>query len=51
MRGVHAAVDIIPGHRDWAPTQCPGNTFYPALATLRHDVAAMTGRQLINTVQ
>ena len=29
----------ISGHRDWAATECPGNTFYPQLPTVRSDVA------------
>lgn len=33
----------IYGHRDFQNTACPGNTFYPQLATLRRDVAAQVG--------
>lgn len=33
----------IYGHRDFQNTQCPGDTFYPQLATLRRDVAAQVG--------
>jgi len=36
-------VSTIAGHRDWAPTECPGNTFYPELPQLRPDVAAAMG--------
>lgn len=35
-----ASVPAIAGHRDWAPTQCPGNAFAPTLDRLRQDVAA-----------
>jgi hypothetical protein len=28
----------ITGHRDWAATACPGNTFYPTLPTVRDNV-------------
>ena len=31
----------IAGHRDYAATACPGDTFYPTLPALRRDVAAM----------
>jgi hypothetical protein len=31
----------ISGHRDWAATECPGNTFYPQLRELRSEVAAV----------
>jgi hypothetical protein len=30
----------VSGHRDWNPTQCPGNTFYPGFEDLRNSVAA-----------
>jgi N-acetylmuramoyl-L-alanine amidase len=30
----------ISGHRDWAATECPGNTFYPSLPDIRSEVAA-----------
>ena len=36
-------VSTISGHRDWAPTECPGNSFYPQLPQLRIDVAAAMG--------
>jgi N-acetylmuramoyl-L-alanine amidase/Fibronectin type III domain len=31
----------IAGHRDYAATACPGDTFYPTLPVLRRDVAAL----------
>jgi len=31
----------IAGHRDYAATACPGDTFYPTLPGLRRDVAAL----------
>jgi hypothetical protein len=31
----------IAGHRDYAATACPGDTFYPALPGIRRDVAAL----------
>ncbi len=31
----------IAGHRDYAATACPGDTFYPTLPAIRHDVAAL----------
>ena len=31
----------IAGHRDYAATACPGDTFYPTLPALRRDVAAL----------
>jgi hypothetical protein len=34
-------VNTISGHRDWNPTECPGNLFYPELPSLRTDVAAL----------
>jgi hypothetical protein len=36
-------VNTISGHRDWNPTECPGNLFYPELPSLRTDVAALLG--------
>src|SRR5215207_7674144 len=33
----------IYGHRDFQNTACPGDTFYPRLATLRRDVAGRVG--------
>jgi hypothetical protein len=31
----------IAGHRDYAATACPGDTFYPTLPGIRRDVAAL----------
>ena len=33
----------IAGHRDYAATACPGDTFYPTLPAIRRDVAALIG--------
>jgi N-acetylmuramoyl-L-alanine amidase len=41
INGATKTVNIISGHRDWAPTECPGNRFYPQLASLRRDVARL----------
>jgi N-acetylmuramoyl-L-alanine amidase len=30
----------VSGHRDWAATECPGNSFYPNLPDIRAEVAA-----------
>lgn len=41
-------VKTVPGHRDWAATECPGNAFYPQLPALRTEVArwrALTPRR------
>ena len=35
ISGATRTVSTISGHRDWAPTECPGNTFYPQLPQLR----------------
>lgn len=43
ISGAARTVRTIAGHRDWAATECPGNTFYPTLPQLRHDVAALLG--------
>lgn len=40
VNGTTKTVRTIAGHRDWAPTECPGNTFYPTLPQLREEVAA-----------
>ena len=40
ISGATRTVSTISGHRDWAPTECPGNTFYPQQPQLRLDVAA-----------
>jgi N-acetylmuramoyl-L-alanine amidase len=39
ISGVTKTVRTIAGHRDWAPTLCPGDLFYPDLPQLRQDVA------------
>ena len=40
ISGATRTVPTLAGHRDWAATECPGNTFYPTLPALRADVAA-----------
>ncbi len=40
ISGATRTVPTIAGHRDWAATECPGNTFYPLLPEVRRDVAA-----------
>jgi hypothetical protein len=40
ISGATRTVRTLAGHRDWAATECPGNTFYPTLPQLRIDVAA-----------
>ncbi|HEX2772543.1 MAG TPA: peptidoglycan recognition family protein [Micromonosporaceae bacterium] len=37
--GVTKTMKVIPGHRDWAATECPGNDFYPEVADVRRNVA------------
>lgn len=44
ISGATRTVSTIAGHRDWAATECPGNTFYPTLPQLRANVAAALGR-------
>jgi hypothetical protein len=39
VSGSTRTVRTISGHRDWAATQCPGNTYYPYLDLLRSGVA------------
>jgi hypothetical protein len=41
VSGVQKTVDTIAGHRDYAATECPGNTFYPELPSLRQEVAGL----------
>ncbi|WP_422771992.1 peptidoglycan recognition family protein [Plantactinospora sp. WMMC1484] len=46
VSGASGAVDVIPGHRDWAsigaaPTECPGDTFHPYLPAVREKVARL----------
>jgi hypothetical protein len=38
ISGATRTVDVIPGHRDWLATECPGNTFYPQLPSVRRQV-------------
>lgn len=45
ISGAAKTVNTISGHRDWLATECPGNTFYPQLPSLRQDVAAQLGGQ------
>jgi hypothetical protein len=39
--GTTARVNMISGHRDWAATSCPGDMFYPQLASIRTAVKAI----------
>jgi hypothetical protein len=39
VSGVTKTVDTVSGHRDWAATECPGNTFYPNLPAVREATA------------
>lgn len=41
VSGATRTVSTIAGHRDWGATECPGNSFYPVLAQVRQDVAAL----------
>ncbi|MGL5808315.1 MAG: N-acetylmuramoyl-L-alanine amidase [Nocardioides sp.] len=46
VNGTSIDVDNIPGHRDFGPTECPGDAFYLDLPGLRRDVAQLlTGTQ------
>lgn len=54
VNGYEATVTTVLGHRDWntanplaGPTQCPGNTFYPMLSSIRQDVARLTRRLML----
>jgi hypothetical protein len=49
--GTTRTVRTISGHRDWAATQCPGNTFYPQLPALRDTVAARIPVSRLPTVR
>jgi len=42
VNGNGGAVNAISGHRNWAATQCPGNTFYPTMPTIRAMTFALT---------
>lgn len=44
VSGVSKTVNSIAGHRDYAATECPGNTFYPQLPSLRTQVAELVHR-------
>jgi hypothetical protein len=48
ISGATATLATIPGHRDWnaanpaaGATECPGNTFYPDMPSVRRDVARL----------
>lgn len=43
VSGARKRVAAIAAHRDWLPTECPGNAFYPTLPALRREVAATRG--------
>jgi hypothetical protein len=43
ISGATRTVPTISGHRDWQPTECPGNRFYPKLPSVRRDVAGLLG--------
>jgi hypothetical protein len=43
ISGATRTVRTLAGHRDWAATECPGNTFYPTLPQLRIEVANALG--------
>jgi hypothetical protein len=43
ISGVTRSVRAIPGHRDWAPTLCPGDVLAGELEAIRRDVAALLG--------
>jgi N-acetylmuramoyl-L-alanine amidase len=45
INGSTRRVPVISGHRDWAATACPGDTFHPTLPGLRSDVAARLGQR------
>jgi hypothetical protein len=44
INGATATVATIPGHRDWAPTECPGGPMYADLPAVRREVARLTRR-------
>ena len=44
ISAITATVPALAGHRDWAPTQCPGNAFAPTLGQLRTEVATASAR-------
>jgi hypothetical protein len=45
INGSTRRVPVISGHRDWAATACPGDTFHPTLPGVRNDVAARLGQR------
>lgn len=40
VSGAQKLIDNISGHRDWVATECPGETLYRDLPSIRQDVAA-----------
>ena len=44
ISGATRTVPTVAGHRDWAATECPGDTFYPLLPGVREDVARFLTR-------
>lgn len=45
ISGATKTVSAISGHRDWNPTECPGNAFYPELPSVRQEVARAIRRR------
>lgn len=45
ISGATRTVSAISGHRDWNPTECPGNAFYPELPSVRQEVARAIRRR------
>jgi len=41
VNGYTRSVRGVSGHRDWNPTACPGNAFYPVLDDIRSRTAAL----------
>jgi hypothetical protein len=44
ISGATRTVNTIAGHRDWAPTECPGTLLAADLQAIRQDVATLLGR-------
>jgi len=44
ISGATKTVSAISGHRDWAPTLCPGGVLYSMLDGIRADVARLLGQ-------
>lgn len=42
VNGDARTVDAVPGHRDWASTECPGDNLYAMLPALRAETVAKT---------